>query len=123
MRGGVNVSINLKMLGLKIKQLREESKLTQSQLADYLSVDQSLISKIEKGERSISSDMLDSLAALFCCSISDLIHEDVILPAYNIAFRTNKIDGNDLSVLATINKIALNQAKMDELAGGNINDR
>ena len=35
-------------IGLKIKKLREEAKLTQKQIADFLNVDQSLISKRRK---------------------------------------------------------------------------
>jgi transcriptional regulator with XRE-family HTH domain len=110
-------------LGTKIKNLRENANLTQKDLADYLSVDQSLISKFEKGERSISSDMLEKLAILFCCPLSTLMSNEQTIPAYNIAFRTDNIKKEDLSVLSVINKIALNQAQMDKLARGNVDDK
>lgn len=35
----------------RIKLLRRESKLTQEQMASYLNVDQSLVTKLENGKR------------------------------------------------------------------------
>ena len=116
-------TIGISDIGYKIKRLREKANLTQKQIAEYLSVDQSLISKFEKGERSISTDILSQLATLFCCPISALVSDKKMTPAYNIAFRTSSMDTADLNVLAIINKIALNQLKMDQLAGGNVNDK
>ena len=115
--------INSKQLGIKIKALREKAGITQKQLSDYLSVDQSLISKFETGERSISSDMLENLAALFCYPVFDLISSEHVVLEYKFAFRTIRIETEDLVALSVINKIALNQKQMDTLAGGNIDDR
>lgn len=109
------MAAHLSATGFKIRQLREKADLTQKQIADYLSVDQSLISKIEKGERSISSDILDQMSVLFCCPIAALLSEAPLQPAYEIAFRTASVDHTDLSTLSVINKIALNQLKMDQL--------
>lgn len=116
-------TIEISDIGTKIKRLREKASLTQKQIAEYLSVDQSLISKFEKGERSISTDILNQLATLFCCPISTLVSDEKMTPVYNIAFRTSSMDTADLNALAIINKIALNQLKMDQLAGGNVNDK
>ncbi|MBD5448884.1 MAG: helix-turn-helix transcriptional regulator [Lachnospiraceae bacterium] len=117
------MTANLSNIGIKIKQLREHANLTQSQVAEYLSVDQSLISKFEKGERSVSSDILNQLSVLFCCPISAFMSDGQIAPAYNIAFRTDSLDNTDLTALSVIHKLALNQLKMDQLAGGIANDR
>lgn len=116
------MTTDLSIVGARIKQLREKADLTQKQIADYLSVDQSLISKFEKGERSISADILNQLSVLFCIPVSGLMSDGQLMSAYNIAFRTSAIDGGDLNALAVINKIALNQLKMDELAGGIADD-
>lgn len=116
-------TIGISDIGTKIKRLREKANLTQKQIAEYLSVDQSLISKFEKGERSISTDILSQLATLFCCPIYTLISDEKMTPVYNIAFRTSSMDTADLNALAIINKIALNQLKMDQLAGGDVNDK
>lgn len=116
------MAYNIAKIGKKVKLLRETASFTQQQLADYLSVDQSLISKFENGERSINSDALKQLSALFCCPISSLISGDEVRPAYTVAFRTNAINQEDLMALSVINKIALNQLQMDDLAGGLKND-
>ena len=110
----------LERLGVKIKQLRENANLTQKQIADFLAVDQSLISKFEKGERSVSADLLNQLSSLFCCPISALLSDE---STWTIAFRTTIIGNEDLSALSVINKIALNQFKMDNLIGGSEHDK
>lgn len=109
-------------IGKRVKQLREKANITQKQLADFLSVDQSFISKIEKGERTIHSDMLDQISALFCCPITTLVSDEDMIPSYSLAFRTTNVDNADLNALSVINKIALNQFKMDQLAGGVADD-
>lgn len=116
------MTANLSHIGTRIKRLREEANLTQKQIADFLSVDQSLISKFEKGERSVSSDLLDQLATLFCCPVSAFFSEDAPPSAYTIAFRSAGMDREDLCALTAINRIALNQFQMDQLAGGIVHD-
>ncbi len=116
------MEIDLTNVGSKLKSIRENSKLTQSQIAEFLNIDQSLVSKIEKGERSISSDMLEKLATLFCYSIFDIVSKDTVEKKIDISFRTNLIENSDLIKLATINRIVLNQFEMDKFFEGDIND-
>lgn len=120
--GGV-VMIDLKNVGAKIKKYRLESNLTQNRVAEFLSMDQSMVAKMEKGERSISSDVLEQLASLFCCSIDSLISEDVEESRCFIAFRSNSLSSEDLKSLAVINRIVINQFEMDKLLKGEDNDR
>ena len=47
------------LYGERIKNLREEHKYTQKQVADFLEIDQSNLSKIELGKRTISMDSLE----------------------------------------------------------------
>ncbi|HBT65452.1 MAG TPA: XRE family transcriptional regulator [Ruminococcaceae bacterium] len=117
------MSIDMKKVGLRLKELRESVNLTQKDIASYLSVDQSLVSKFETGERSISSDMLKSLSNLYCCPIPSIISGEKISAPYSFAFRTKNLNREDLSALAAINKIALNQMQMDQLIGGGVHDR
>lgn len=49
-------------LGNYLRELRTERNLSLKDLATALQVDQSLISKIEHGERSLSLDMIPALA-------------------------------------------------------------
>ena len=48
-------------IGKRIKDLRKRAGFSQGVIAKYLKVDQSLISKIEKGEREVSTDMIKKL--------------------------------------------------------------
>lgn len=115
--GELAMNKNLIILGNNLKNLRENANLTQKHIADYLKIDQSLISKFEKGERSISSDMLNELANLYCCPITKLLEEKEIVPEFKIAFRTQTINTDDLFALAQINRIALNLTQMNKLLG------
>lgn len=105
-------------IGNKIKCLREASGITQRQLAEYLSVDQSMVSKYEAGERSINSEMLRRLSEVFCCPVSVFISDNAVSPSYRVAFRATSMNCDDLRALSAVNKIVLNQLKMDELLGG-----
>lgn len=104
--------VDLKDVGRNIKNMREKSGLNQRQVAEFLDLDQSMISKIEKGERNISASLIDKLADLFCCPVSSLVSgEDNI--NCKIAFRSNAISSEDLKALSIVNKIVLNQFEMD----------
>lgn len=102
-------------LGERIKALRIESGLSQAQVAEYLNVDQSLISKLEKGERNISTTVLEKLANLFCCPISSLIYDDAPAPKLGIAYRSKQIEAEDLQAISMFNRIVLNQMQIDQL--------
>ncbi|WP_320129723.1 helix-turn-helix transcriptional regulator [uncultured Sphaerochaeta sp.] len=112
------MAVDMKIIGERLKVSRERIGLTQKHIAEYLNVDQSLVSKFESGERVISSDMLDALSALFCCSISALISNNDCIKPIEFAFRTTALDKEDLEALAIINKIALNQVQMEKLSKG-----
>lgn len=104
-----------------LKNLREQSGLSQSNIAKYLGVDQSLISKYESNERSITSDMLDKLAALFGVTTESLNKE--VTPTYQISFalRAKELNGEDLETISAVNRIALNLNFMTQLLEGHKN--
>ena len=104
-----------KEIGLRIKEIREKSRLNQTHLASYLEVDQSYISKCEKGEREFSVDLLEKISNLFGYSLSELISDDFIEKPLNIAFRSKEIHYEDLSTISEINKIALNLKEMKKI--------
>lgn len=107
--------MNMQIIGKKAKALRESANLTQQQVSDFLGVDQSLISKLENGERAINSSLAEQLCALYCCQIDELFNSEAAWSP-RISFRTNRLEKEDLQTIAVINKIALNQFGMDELA-------
>lgn len=102
-------------IGGKLKELRVKAGFNQSVIAEYLRVDQSLVSKIEKGEREASTDILKKLAELFGCRVSAIINDDKDISCLNVAFRTNSMSGEDLNTIAVINRIALNLENMQRL--------
>lgn len=62
----------LDKLGLYIRKLRESAELPLRKLAASLDIDQSTLSKIERGERQFTSDMIPKLAKVFSVEYKDL---------------------------------------------------
>ncbi len=110
-------------IGKNIKALREQSGFTQSNLANYLNVDQSLISKIEKNERTMTSDMLEKLSALFGVEVESFSQDSIPINRISFALRASEISEDDLETISDINRIALNLNFMTRLLGGNGGDR
>ncbi len=110
--------LNFELVGKKVKELRGQYGLNQSQIAEYLKVDQSYISKCEKDERQFSADMLEKLANLFGCSMAVFTSESVEHCPIPFALRANGIDTADLEALAVMNKLALNLRYMSTLVAG-----
>lgn len=104
----------------RFKLLRENSNLTQSQIAEFLKIDQSYISKFEKGERNLSVDMLEKICSLFGCTLSYFEDESESHTPLNIAFRSKNLNIEDLETIASINKVALNIRLINSLLGGDI---
>lgn len=113
---------SLSGLGMRIRELREKSGISQKQLAAYLEADQSLVSKIEKGERAVSSDMLERIAMLFCVPVSLLSSDEASGSGCSVAFRTDSLSSEDLFALSVVNRIVLNQLEMDSLEGDEADD-
>ena len=104
-------------INIRLKQLRKESRITQEQMAEYLGVDQSLITKLENGTRSLNVTLIDKICNLFGCSEAYLMGEDDAYIPLNFAFRSNGIQSEDLESIAVVNKIAMNIRYMNELLG------
>ena len=102
---------------IRLKQLRKESKITQEQLAKYLDVDQSMITKLENGTRSLNVTMIEKICNLFGCTDAYLLGEDDAYIPLNFAFRANGIQTEDLESIAMVNKIAMNIRYMNEMIG------
>ena len=91
--------------------------ITQEQLAEYLNVDQSMITKLENGTRSLSVGMIEKICNLFGCSERYLLGEDDAYIPLNFAFRSECVEAEDLESIAVINKIAMNIRFMNEMMG------
>ena len=103
-------------LAARLVDLRKSAHLSQDQVAKYLGIDQSMLSKMESGERSIGVSVLEDLASLYCLSAYDLANSGDITEKMKLAFRAKELTSEDLINLARVNKIIINQRFMDNLA-------
>lgn len=109
-------------IGQKVKGMREKAGLNQGQIAQFLGVDQSNISKCEKGERQFQVDHLERLGSLFGVSLGDLMNEELLVTPLQIAFRADGMQVEDLNAIADIQKIALNLDQMRTLLRESVHD-
>ena len=63
-------------LGKKIRQLREDRKLSQAELAKVIGTSREIVSNIETGARMPKLGEISELSSFFHCSIDDLISEE-----------------------------------------------
>ena len=105
-------------IGEKLKTLREKSKLSQKQLASYLDVDQSYLSKIETNERQANIEILDKLAVLFGLNIEDFDSDTLQVKEIHFSLRSKEIETEDLKAISQINTIAANSSQMARLIKG-----
>lgn len=112
-KGGTNMA--QMEVNVRLKELRKSCKLTQEQMAKYLDVDQTLITKFENGTRAMSVTMIDQICSLFGCTEEYLFGQSDLYIPLNFAFRSNGIQGDDLRSIAAINKIAMNIRYMNEM--------
>ena len=70
------------IMKLRIRDLREDSDLTQKQVADYLLCDQSLYSKYERDERPLPLEYADKLADYYQVSVDYLIGRTTVKTPY-----------------------------------------
>lgn len=103
---------------IHLDQLIKESKITQEQLAKYLGVDQTMITKLENGTRGLNVLLIEKICNLFGCSDTYLLGEDDVYISLNFSFRPNRIQTEDLESIAAINKIAMNIRYMNEMIEG-----
>lgn len=59
-------------MGAWLKERREESGLSQSELARQLGIDQATVNKIEAGKWAISVDMLEMFLIYYGASVKDM---------------------------------------------------
>ncbi len=65
----------VQLVGRKIRQLRKERHLTQTELATRLGIQQSDLSRMEKGEYRVSLDTLFKILAEFRIGIGEFFEE------------------------------------------------
>ena len=96
----------------KLKMMREKAGLRQGQIADYLGVTQTFISKVETGERNLTVDQLESVVNLYGYSLATFADSVEDAHPIQFAFRAQDVSQEDLRIIADIGKIAINSRFM-----------
>ena len=87
----------------RLKKLRRENGYSQKQVADFLEIDQSYLSKIESGKRNLNDVNFEKLCLLYNCSYEYLLGKSDDYECPKLDFRTNeKVDLNAISKLNQI---------------------
>lgn len=102
-------------IGENIKEIRKKAGFSQSIIANYLQIDQSLLSRIENGQRSANISIIEKLSVLFGCSKKVLIEGNQTKECMIMALKNNNLSVEDLHAVAAVNKIALNLRRMQQL--------
>ena len=105
-------------IGEKVREIREGMNLSQKQMADYLGLDQSAVSKYESGERSMSTVTLEKICNLLGCMPEELLSDEGARTEKKVAFRATDIDAEDLEALASVQRISMNIALMKRALSG-----
>lgn len=92
----------------RIRGLRKEAGLTQGQIGAFLNVDQSMIAKLECGDRKLTTVQLSKLSDLFGCTEDYLLGISNDNIPTNLAFRIEKMGSEEMEVVASINRVAKN---------------
>lgn len=61
--------------GERLRDLRHSRLYTQQQLADYLGIDRSFLSDVERGKSNLSLHLVDAIAQGFHLSLADLLRD------------------------------------------------
>lgn len=106
----------------RIKKLRKENKYTQEQLAQYLQVDQTLISKFENGSRAINPTIKEKLCHLYGCTEAYFMGESNEYIPLRITFETREMKREDMESIAFFNKILMNLLYTSKIEGDESNE-
>lgn len=74
----MNNPAQLELVGRKIRQLRRQRKLTQTELADRIGIHQSDLSRMEQGEYRVGLDTLLKVLKTFSMGIGEFFEESAV---------------------------------------------
>lgn len=90
----------LKVIGEKLRELRESNNLSQKDVADRLGVGQTIVAYWEKGERELKATMIDQLATFYQVTPNYLLgYEDSLLETNN---RMKRVTQSDMEMIEAI---------------------
>ncbi|KSU89802.1 helix-turn-helix domain-containing protein [Priestia flexa] len=103
-------------LGLRLKDARKSSGLTQQVAADDLNISRQKLVNIEKGNGPIDTLLLTQMANLYGYSIDSLV-SDTSSDSIDIkfAFRADELEGEDQEIVNWARKVLINIRQINEI--------
>ncbi len=104
-------------IAANLQAFRQRLGFSQSQIAEFLSVDPSLVSKYESGTNEVTYVHLKKLSHLFNIEVEDLLEEDSARRETNFAFafRREGLESNDLKSIAEFQRVVKNYLEMEAM--------
>ena len=99
-------------VGSRLKKIREDHEYSQRQIAEYLGIDQSNLSKIENNKRNLNLTLLDKICFLYNCTPEYLLGEQDFYKKQKIMFKSGT--DIDLEVIAKINQLSFHLKSLRE---------
>ena len=90
-------------VGSRLKKLRQEHGYSQRQIAEYLEIDQSNLSKIENNKRNLNLVLLDKICYLYNCTPNFLLGKTNDYNKLQISFKSG--NNIDLNAIAKVNQL------------------
>ena len=100
------------LLGNRLKKIRKDNKLSQSEVAAYLGTEQSNLSRYENNERMPDTVILERLSNLYGCNPDYFTDEYAEYEPVKVHFRAKIKEQGQLQNIALINRIVLNLKSM-----------
>jgi len=88
-------------IGLRLRRLRRERRLSQAELARQIGIQQSDLSRMEKGEYRVSLDNLFKILAIFEIRVADFFAEEQPRPA-----ASKPLAREDMQILQMLRKLS-----------------
>ena len=103
----------MRQMGEIFKEVRSACGFTQDQMATFLGVDRTLITKYEKGERGLGIGALERACEVFGCNLNVLRGIEEYKPM-TVAYRAKDLTIEDMEAICMVQKIALNLRRIKE---------
>lgn len=97
-------------IGRRLARARQAAGLSQSQVAEYLSVNREAIASMENGHRPLDLPTLHRLTDLYGVSLSSFLSDDEPVPDHvdGMAFCAHALSARDWETVSWVKRIAMN---------------
>lgn len=108
-----NKKLALLEMGIRFKNMRTVCGFTQEQMAVFLDLDRTLITRFEKGERAIGIADLERACELFGCDFKVLRGLEEYRPMA-VAYRAKELTIEGMESVQKVQRIALNLRRIKQ---------